>query len=452
MRRLISVPVGLLLAGLACSLPLPEVDPGAAPSVETQVAATLTALAESDPLTVDTTDEPPPPSATPPADLAAPAGVAELTVVYVDAGSPWIFRASTGAIQLSPATDVYDVLISDDGQLVVFVSQTSDGFAVNPSGIRSVSADGTGEQWLVAPDDLNALYPLGTFVRNDLSSIAFIPGTHDLVLNTRAVPEGPGLAKYDDLLRLNGDTGELTTLLTPGNGGDFSISPDGSRVAIVRSDDLRLADTDGSNLSAPLISYTPLITYSEYLFYVIPAWSADGSQLGVVVPSADILAPDPTGSIYQLSADGASVSEVAVFDGDFFAIERSQISGLTPTFLQVAARQPGPNPRDLLLAPLPGGPPASYDTDFSEWYGWAPSGARFAYGQGGPLNIQLGTPGGGPAPLANGNDLRWVSDDQYLFLAGSFGAWTLRLGTVAGGVMDLASPAGDFISYDFVAP
>jgi hypothetical protein len=450
MHRIGSFVAAILLASVACSLP--GIDATVVQSVETQVAATLTALASPDTLSVDPTDAPPPTTATPPDDLAPPAGVVELTVVYVNGGSPWIYRPSTGAMQLSPATNVYDVLISDDGQLVVFLSQETAGGVTQPTGIRSIAADGTGEVWLVTPEQLNALYPLGAFVRNDLSSSAFIPGSHDLLLNTRVVHEGPGLSKYNDLLRLNGDSAALTTLLTPENGGDFSISPDGSRVAIVRPDDLRLANTDGTNLSASLVNYTPLITYSEYLFYILPMWAPDSSQLGVVVPSADILEENPTGTIYTITADGAAVNALATFDGDFFAVERSGRSGLAPTFSHAALRQSGPNPRDMLLAPLPGGPPASYAMDYSEWQGWAPGGNRFAFSTGAPLNIQLGTVGGAPAPLVNGDDLRWISDDQFLYLAGSMGAWTLRLGTVGGGTVDIASPAGDFIAYDFIAP
>jgi hypothetical protein len=36
-----------------------------------------------------------------------------------------------------------------------------------------------------------------------------------------------------------------------------------------------------------------------------------------------------------------------------------------------------------------------------------------------------------------------------LCLSGSMGAWTLMIGQIGGGFNAIASPAGDFIDYDF---
>jgi hypothetical protein len=156
----------------------------------TQVAATLTALAPS---AVETTEAPQAPAEDTPQATEAPAAPDELLIVYVDDGNPFITTIGCPPTQLSAAGSTVDVLISDDGQRVVFMRRESAPGQSPPVEIRAVNADGSGEQTLVTAEQFDALYPLDGMLHNDLATIAFIPGSHDLLLNTRAIAEGLGL-------------------------------------------------------------------------------------------------------------------------------------------------------------------------------------------------------------------------------------------------------------------
>ncbi|NIN69433.1 MAG: hypothetical protein GTO63_33065, partial [Anaerolineae bacterium] len=154
-----------------------------------------------------------------------------LRIVYTDGGDIWLLEDDRPPRQLSSSGSAQQVLISSDGRKVVFVRRTEPQGV--PPEIRSINIDGSDEKVIMSPSQFDALYSLDDFLHNDLSDIAFIPGTHTLMLNTRAIPEGPGVLKYDDLMLLDADTGALTTLFLPGEAGDFTLSPDGKQVALV---------------------------------------------------------------------------------------------------------------------------------------------------------------------------------------------------------------------------
>ena len=94
----------------------------------------------------------------------------------------------------------------------------------------------------------------------------------------------------------------------------------------------------------------------------------------------------------------------------------------------------------------------TYDQGQVRWEGWSPTGVRFAYGSGGPLEIYIGVPEAPRLAMGQGTDVRWLNDDQFLYLEGETGSWTLA--QFEGGPVPkvLATPIGDFVSYDFAAP
>jgi hypothetical protein len=65
------------------------------------------------------------------------------------------------------------------------------------------------------------------------------------------------------------------------------------------------------------------------------------------------------------------------------------------------------------------------------------------------MNLQLGDLTGGVTPLVSGTDLRWFSGEEFVFLSGSMGHWTLNRGGIGTAPAPLASPGGDFVNYDF---
>ncbi len=430
--------LSLAAAALACSLPSAE-EVG---NVATSVAATLTAAASGVTLPgpgATATDTTEPPAATLPPPV--------LRVVYLDGGNVMLIEGGAPPVPLTGSGDAEDVRISDDGGQVVYTRRFSFDTGVE---MRSVNVDGTGDLPLLTPAYLNSLYPLPSFtIGIDVSSFAFIPGSHIVVFNTRAIPAEVGQHKFNDLLTVDADSGSVTTLLGPGAGGDFTVSPDGSRIAFSQPEAISLIDSDGTDLVAALVPYTPVITYSEYQYYAKVTWAPDSSAAGTAIPSSDPLAPGAGGSVWIISASGATATHLADFTGDF--LFGGTADNLSPDLSQIGfSRETAvPNVSDLVLANADGTGASVYATGQIEWLGWAPYSSHFTYSFGDPPNIQLGTPGGGPVPLAMGIRLRWIDATQFLYTSGSFGSWTLQRGEIGAAPVLLASPTGDFIAYDF---
>ncbi len=432
-----------ILATLACALP------SAGGLDEAQVATAVSATMAAGTAVGHGVGEPTAASGPPqaPAEtLAAPEAGGDQQLVYTSGGDVWLIEEAAPARQLTATGGVYQVTISSDGEKIVFVRRAS---VDSPSEVWTVNRDGTGQAQLVASTRWNQLHDPAGFLFNDLSAIEFIPGSYALLLNTQAVPEGPGVFQYDDLLRLDADTGELSELLPAGQGGAFALSPDGTTAAIVRPTSIGLVGTDGSDLRPDRVTFPMVITYSEYLWYPKVVWSPDSTSAGVAIPSADPLAADPTGTIWTLPKDGGAAIAWSTIPGNFFFSQFGAPS-VAPSLGRVAFAREGaaPNTSDLYLANLDGSGETLYVSGDAAWRGWAPDGEHFAYSLDSPTNLMLGAVGASPLPLATGHNLQWVTSTDFLVISGGEGSWTLSRGSIGGPVVPLATPAGDFVAYD----
>jgi hypothetical protein len=446
-RWLVLLPTLALLAALvACAGPDPGAPPDAA-DVATAVAATQGAQAIPQPAQTAPSPDGATPAATNPDEPASPANSASLRVVYTSDQNAWITGEAGPPLRLSDSGDVYDVRITSDGSLVVYARRPAlDG----PTELWSVGADGTDPRQLLAAADWNSLYDPADFRFNDLGRMDFIPGTHLLLLNTRAVPEGPGLFLYDDLLRLDADSGALERLLAPGEGGGFLPSPDGKKVALIRPTSIGIVNADGGEPHQECITYPTVITYSEYLYYPKPVWSDDSSRLGVALPSPDPLAPGLSGTIWDIEAEPCVGRPLGTLAGDFFFSQFSAPS-LSPDLRQVAFARPGEDPTrvDLLTAAADGSGQEVFAAGNLSWQGWAPDSDRFVYTEEATTDLMLGQRGQVPMPLATGHDLRWISETAYLFLSRIEGGWALMRGMLPGPASMLATASGETVAYDF---
>ncbi len=438
--RLFVVVSAVLAATLACALPggppLPGID-----DVGTRVAATLTALVPGE------TSEPHGPTPeVPPVGPTAPAP-SVLRIAYTSGGNVWVITAGGVPLQITTSGGAERVVISSDGLKVAY---TRRAVPEATSELNSINVDGTGNALLLSTAQIDALHPLGSFVHNDINNLAFIPGTHRLAFNTRGVLEGPGLPKYDDLFVIDADNAALTTVFPAGAGGDFAFSPDGTRLAIIRPTTVGLANADGSGLSADILTYTAVITYSEYMYYARPMWTADSAALGLAIPSSDPLAPGASAAVWRVPATGGPAVNLATISGDFFFTQFDS-PVLAPDLSRVAfLRETGtPNVHNLIIANADGSGETIYATGQLGWLGWAPDGMHFIFSQGAGNTIRLGGLGTAPAALVTGTRLRWLNGSEFLYLSGSPGLWTLNRGTIGGGSAALATLAGDYPTFDF---
>jgi len=386
-----------------------------------------------------------PPTALPPTTTPPPV----LRISYVDGGNVFLIEGTGPPTQLTTSGNAGQVCISDDGEKIAHIR------SVGPhqhGELWVVNSDGSGETQLMSAADLDALYaPISGILGHEIGQMDFLPGAHDLYFSTMGIPETIGLFKSDDLFRIDADSGALTTILPAGQGGDFSIAPDGGQIAIIQPDRLGLVDPDGSNLRPDMITYPTVITYSEYMYYPSVRWAPGSSRLGVVIPSSDPLAPAPTGTTWILPVDGSPATSLATISGDFFFTRPSGGNFLSHDLDQVIfsrAANPG-DPRELYVANVDGSAEQLIHPDFLSFTDWSPNNHAFVFSSGNPMDLFIAARDRAPNPLVTGTQFRWVNETRYLFLTGSMGSWTLRMGVLGGSVTTLASITSDFGAYDF---
>jgi len=380
---------------------------------------------------------------------ATPAPEPRLRIVYTDEGNLWMIEGTGSPQQLTSSGYAENILISSDGTKIAFTRRP---MPEEVAELRSVNADGTAETVLLSQDDMKSLYPSSLESMGfEIWQMAFLPGSHALYFNTFEAFKTVGLAITEDLFRINTDTGDLDQVLPPGSGGNFYISPDGIHIVVVRPDTIDLVNPDGNGLVANVVTYLPVITYSEFQYYAQPVWATDGSAVGVAIPNDDPLGPNPKGFIWRFNDTGSSSNNIATIPGDFYFSQVFSSSTMSPTLNRVAflRETATPNIQDLFLANADGTGETLYATGNIDWVGWAPDGIHFVYSVGDPMNLQLGTDGAADIPLVTGMDLRWINNSRFIYLTGSMGAWTLMVGNLGGTPTSIANPGGDFISYDF---
>ena len=425
---------GLIIAG--CNLP--------SPTAESPTEAAETIL-------IEPTNRPSDVAASPSAAAASTADVAveastpeprNLRIVYTDGGKLWALEVGSDPRQVIEAGSIGEVRLSDDGEWIAYTIRDSDQ---DTADLHSIRFDGSSPQVVLDAAGFDTLYPLEAFLHYTLSNLDFIPGTHTLLINTRGVFEGPGLAKIDDLLAVDVPTSRIKSMLAPGIGGDFTVSPTGDSIAIVRPDSIGFVNATGSDLRPEVLTFPPVITYSEFFFYPLPVWS--GNSVVLPVPQEDPFFAAEPGTVWAIDGTPRTLARPV---GDLFGPQRElpivSPDGSSVAFLREADVA---GDRDLVIQRLDNGEQTVYDTGPIQWRGWAPDSTRMVYSKGSGLDLYLGEIGAAPVPLGSGTGLRWVNADQYLYLAGRPGSWILTLADLAGGVTPLADPSGDFVAFDF---
>jgi len=404
----------------------------------------------------------------------------ELRVAFVNVTengyNAWLWTERRGeAIPLTNVGGVGDVKISDDGEVVAFT---------RGDGLWMVRSDGTEERQLVSAAEFSALEPRELSDASELSvalnHFDWIPGTHVLAFNTRLRMQ-IGLVLNEDLHLVNADTLERTALLPPGEGGEFTTSPDGRQFAIVTRGSISLVNVDGSD-RREVFTYTPVAAHSEAAYYARPVWVADGSVLRVAIPPADpFVQPYPPTSIWDIPTDGAPARLIAnvpaapitepAFSPDLYYVAYQYLEGPEPELPVTSLRitdlkfdRTGPyypKAGDGTPIPLESGATVTYPMA-GQVYGWSPDPRYFAFlAHPGPglAQAMIGQIGGEAVP-AHGDadtvfDLRWVDGSRYLCLAqDAVRGWVIPLGEIGGPVTVVAQvPGSDHPpAYDFAAP
>jgi len=446
-RKLIALSF-LMLAGLACNLTgatIATPDPGI---LQTAVAGTLTASAPATAVPTVEAATPVPPTATPepPAtDAPSPAPVASVcNIAYVDGSQLFCLNESGVPVLLAEMgveVSLSSPAISSDGALVAYSIDSIEGM----SQLIVVDADGANPRLV---DVAGQVLTGGPDAVNSAATFQWQAGTHTIFFNTRYTPKGgpvgPGEYINADLWKVNVDTGEILNVLSRQSAGLFALSPDGQYVALSSPQSVGVMRADGSAINLAVITFPPVITYSEYQLKPPVVWNPDSTFFSLVLPSADPLAPDASAIFYRITSGGAAQALATLPgnflfggpvagdfspDGQFVAYGRSETDGSAATLFFVSAD--GAKTQSLFKTlPFFG-------------LGWSPDSQRYALSVEG-ANVVVGVDGGS-LPFAPGavglTEMRWLDNEVVVFAAevdGQRGIYQQRLGQevqlLAGGV------------------
>jgi len=434
-RKIVLFITVLLLVSLACDfLPAPKGD-----VVATAVAGTQTAAAALNPAT-NTPESTPEPTLEPPPFLQ---------VVYVKDGDVWYWDEGGLSLQLTTLGDVTSVVLSDDGLVAAFVS----GADYNNEEIGAVNTDGTNLRTLVSLADFSTMIAHPDAISAVPYRLAWAPGTHILSFNTRMTFDGPGLILPDELRQVDADTLALSVLLPPGQAGDFYYSPDGSKIALVKADQISVVDADGSN-RIDLLSFPIVITYSEYLYYPPVTWTQGSDALRASIPPHDPLLdpPDPT-TIWHIPTDGSPPNSLTTINPVPFFQEAANLSPEVSKLAYLTMVTPGAPPVvELHIANTDGTGDVIYGTGDMRFEAWSTDAEHFIYTQGGhnPKIGRLGYPTLDYTGVTLMLNIEWVDETRFLYLNRFSASWELSLGELGAPIQIIGSTTGDQIGFDFV--
>lgn len=474
--RLVVPLIAILLMSLSCTLALPLTQPKTPQGdpVATWVAETLTAAPIQEvgtPATeVSSATEPTPgstavpqvlettPAQTAPLEVETlegldnppPAGYDPhlLRVAYAIEGELRLWTEGVGEIVLYTGEPVADVLLSEDGWVVVFTTRNAD-FLFN--GLWRVNADGSDLRRLLDASTLMAFSSNPSADGVSPYQMSFVPQTRQLAFNTRLVFMGPGLIIQDDLRLLDTSTGSLQTLLDPGLGGAFTYSPDGAQIALVSPTSVSLVNADGTNRRSNLVTFPMIMTYSEYQYYPKVTWEADSSAAWVVVPSEDSLAADASMAFWRIPIADGSPAQIAAYPFDLSLFFAGQV--LSPDLqktIYLSRTAPDANQWTLHLAHIDGSADFPVRSGNLHFETWSPDGNWITIEQDGEL--LLGDATGNFQPLADilpAVEVQWVDAQRFLFLSGDYEAMQLRLGSLSAPSLTIGPMSGNYIPFSF---
>jgi hypothetical protein len=432
----------LLLAGCAGAGTKPPSTGTPAPTwTPTTAPPTVAPTATTPPAAVPTVTVPPtvaPPTATP------PPAAATLRVAFIKGDNVWLWEeGQKEPLPLTRAGEVTRLRISDDGALIAYQRGEE---------LRVVRSDGGGERALVTTANLAAMEPRQPGVL--LYRFEWVPGTHLVAFNTKLRAE-MGLILANDLNQVDADTLVLTRLLPPGQGGEFYYAAGGRQIAIVDPESISLVDADGGS-RRQVLAYEPVMTYSEYRYYVQPAWSPDGAFLRVAIPPADPFAQplQPTG-IWHVPADGSAARLLQTItthrDAWAFSPDLHDVAYLD----HEGAAAPPPESAPLAIVDLDSGKTSIYEAPAFQVAGWSPDGRHIAFAVSpGDARTQILDASSRTVFTYGGEglrveELRWVDATRHLFVLASpqgLGLYLAELGTPGA----LIAPLNEFpLGYDF---
>jgi DNA-binding beta-propeller fold protein YncE len=266
-------------------------------------------------------------------------------VAFIKDGDILIWDEATGQSRtIFDSGDVIRVELSDDGELAAFLRRSyfeADGFDRHEqSALWVVELDGENPRELVSAQELRDLLTAAETDSTNIPEMAWIPGTHNLLYSGWkyfVVAEGESHATPEGMYSVDADTLERTVLAPAGNSLGFVPSPNGGKIALISTTDVRVMNADGSIQSQAILNYPA----TGVPMRLIPegVWTQDASALLVAAPTESGPVPESNIVIWRVPVDGSPAHPLATIkvasydsitfsnDGRYVAFSRGDSSG-----------------------------------------------------------------------------------------------------------------------------
>ncbi len=253
-----------------------------------------------------------------------PSAPVEGTVAYISNGNAWLMRDSSGsrrALTTDGNLDGRVFSLSPDGRRLLYTTELTDEIELPLN-----------EMWLASTIIVGET-PITLGIQGVLHA-EWSPGiTQSLIAYSTAerTANAPGWQANNDVwtLDLLDPSSEPVEILPPNTQGlypwwgtSFAWSPDGSRLAYARADQIGVIgladipdDASTSDYATPLVDFSPLQTFSDWVWVPGLSWSPNGNFIAATVHGPP-LASEPAEEsevfdLWLISADGTVSAKVA---------------------------------------------------------------------------------------------------------------------------------------------
>lgn len=247
------------------------------------------------------------------------------------------------------------------------------------------------------------------------SDIAWM-GESDLYLNTITNPSY-GANIRDDLYRVDLQTMQVEQIFSPGEGGRFSLSPNGQWIAITYpgtygNRDGRISILNTVTLEKrDIFSFVGVSTGSEYRFYPAVYWQSDSAAFRVAIPDADLIYDEinKQTELWRMTIDGVT-QQIGIVPASFFGQPRWSDDASQITYLRRVGKIED-NQFELIIADGNGENSTTYLTGQSGLFEppqWIPGTTRFGYTFGEPGIYWIGERGQTARRFPNENEKAFI--------------------------------------------
>ncbi len=358
-------------------------------------------------------------------------------VAWAEGGDLFTWRAADPLPRRIASGGVIRPLIAPDGDWVAYLR----GPGGDPRTLWISDTPGANERQLLDSADLGDDGPA-----RRINQVTWTADGTALYLNT-LTGVGIDTAPADDLWRVDAGTGATERLLPDGQGGQVTLSPDGTRLALASAGDYAQPGESGgtpgviafydpaTGTRTTAFEFPAVATGSERRWYPALRWSPDGTGVYTAIPPADLVYGGGEGdtALWWLPWAGEP-EQVGAVAADFFGLPVFSADG---AWIAYFAARPDPQitALALVLAHADGSGAITYDADEITALtvpAWLREGDRFVYGNGPPGTLWLGqpgvVPGRFPAEDVTVAALAWAGPGVYVVAAPGADGFTLGYG------------------------